>query len=87
MNKIIKELLKQSDPSCTEDYNEDVMCALQRFAESIIEECSKYLSNESERLYTLSVSEHRINFKENFESCAEKCLDNIKGLKEHFGIE
>lgn len=41
MNKIIKELLKQSDPSYTEDYNEDVMCALQRFAELIIRECAR----------------------------------------------
>jgi hypothetical protein len=59
----------------------------EKFAELIVRECCQYLDSEAERLYALSVSEHRPNFKEDFEICAEKCYDNIQGLKEHFGVE
>ncbi len=59
----------------------------QKFAELIVRECCQYLNSEAERLYALSASEHRPNFKEDFEICAEKCYDNIQGIKEHFGVE
>lgn len=58
-----------------------------KFAELIVQECCQYLNSEAERLYALSAEEHRPNFKEDFETCAEKCYDNIQGIKEHFGIE
>jgi hypothetical protein len=38
-------------------------------------------------LYALSAQESNPNFQSNFEICAEKCYDNIQGLKEHFGVE
>ena len=60
---------------------------LEKFAELIVQECCQYLNSEAERLYALSASEHQPNFQENFEICAEKCYDNIQGIKEHFGVE
>ena len=59
----------------------------QKFAELIVRECGKYLESEAERLYALSAQESNPNFQSNFEICAEKCYDNIQGLKEHFGVE
>ena len=58
-----------------------------KFAELIVKECCQYLNSEAERLWALSTTEHRPNFKEDFEICAEKCYDNIQGIKDHFGIE
>ena len=60
---------------------------LEKFAELIVQECGKYLESEAERLYALSAQESNPNFQSNFEICAEKCYDNIQGLKEHFGVE
>ena len=59
----------------------------EKFALLIVKECCQYLNTEAERLYSLGASEHRHNFKEDFEICAEKCYDNIQGLKDHFGVE
>ena len=59
----------------------------EKFAELIVRECCQYLDNEAERLFGLSESEEDPVFQSNFEICAEKCYDNIQGLKEHFGVE
>lgn len=52
---------------------------LQKFAELIVRECIQYLTNEAERLYALR--------NDDGDLLAEKCYDNIQGLKENFGIE
>jgi hypothetical protein len=83
MNERILELAKQSGlwfVTPREDLIDD-------FAELIVRECGKYLESEAERLYALSAKESNPNFQSNFEICAEKCYDNIQGLKEHFGVE
>jgi hypothetical protein len=90
MNERIKELAEQNGfihnwQPPGEQY--DKLQTLEKFAELIIRECCQYLNSEAERLYALSASEHRPNFKEDFEICAEKCYDNIQGIKEHFGVE
>ena len=85
MNKRIFELAKQAGHL---QYDTDWgSVSAEKFAELIVRECCNYLNTEAERLYTLSVSEHRPSFKEDFEICAEKCYDNAQGLKEHFGVE
>jgi hypothetical protein len=81
MNKRIKELAEQCyDP-------EHGFIIPEKFAELIVRECCQYLDNEAERLFGLSESEEDPVFQSNFEICAEKCYDNIQGLKEHFGVE
>ena len=60
---------------------------IERFAMSIVEECVNVLREESERLYKLSAEEKDELFASNFEICAEKCVDNVEALKEHFGVK
>lgn len=85
-NQRIRELAKQAqlDGDSIHYYSS---AFAEKFAELIVRECCQYLNKEAERLYALSASEHRPNFREDFEICAEKCLDNIQGLKDHFGVE
>ena len=93
MNERIKELVGRAEayayeheehwhdgPDWQELFNK-------KFALLIVQECGKYLESEAERLYALSAQESNPNFQSNFEICAEKCYDNIQGLKEHFGVE
>lgn len=58
-----------------------------KFAELIVEECINVLMKESERLYKLESEENDELFARDFEVCAEKCMDNVVALKEHFGVE
>lgn len=94
MNERIRELIEQATeskgfltagdsvpPLPVKEFNKE------KFAELIVQECGKYLESEAERLYALSAQESNPNFQSNFEICAEKCYDNIQGLKEHFGVE
>ncbi len=60
---------------------------LEKFAELIVEECINVLMKESERLYKLESEENDELFARDFEVCAEKCVDNVVALKEHFGVE
>lgn len=55
------------------------MPEFQKYSELMLQECIQYLTNEAERLYSLR--------NDNADLCAEKCYDNIQGLKEHFGVE
>jgi hypothetical protein len=52
---------------------------VEKFAELIVCECCEYLNNEAERLYGLKHDDGDL--------LAEKCYDNIQGIKEHFGVE
>ena len=92
MNERIRELAKEALDYAEKNQSAEVpqhwfKLYNEKFAELIVRECCQYLNSEAERLYALSTSEHRSDFKENFEICAEKCYDNIQGLKEHFGVE
>jgi hypothetical protein len=93
MNERIKELAEQAGLKVNADgeigpaYFGSVDAGYKKFAELIVKECCQYLGNEAERLFGLSESEEDPVFQSNFEICAEKCYDNIQGLKEHFGVE
>ena len=69
------------------EHDGELIFSKEKFGELIVRECGKYLEAEAERLYALSAKESNPNFQSNFEICAEKCYDNIQGLKEHFGVE
>lgn len=58
-----------------------------RTAELIIKECSQLLFDESERLYAYSNECDNMRHSDEAELCAEKCMDNIKMIEEHFGVE
>lgn len=61
---------------------------LEKFAELIIEECAQYLNDEIDRLceYQNSLPELDQNKRDDVSIAIEKCMDNIQGLKEHFGV-
>ena len=81
MNKRMRELEKQCWDYQTNHLNTD------KFAELIVQVCVNVLREESERLYKLSAEEKDELFASNFEICAEKCVDNVEALKEHFGVK
>jgi hypothetical protein len=58
-----------------------------KFAELIIAECTQVLFAEAERLNGLSSEETNLAISDDLESCAEKCMDNIVRIEEHFGVE
>ena len=92
MNERIRELAKGALDYAEKNQSAEVQqhwfkLYNEKFAELIVRECGKYLEAEAERLYALSAKESNPNFQSNFEICAEKCYDNIQGLKEHFGVE
>jgi hypothetical protein len=87
MNKRILKLFNEAGFHQPEMERLGIEDKFKKFAELIVKECCQYLNTEAERLYSLSASEHRPNFKEDFEICAEKCYDNIQGLKDLFGVK
>ena len=100
MNERIRELAEQAERLAEDElahlervhnrlyfFTEGREIYNQKFAQLIVRECCQYLDNEAERLFGLSQSEEDPVFQSNFEICAEKCYDNIQGLKEHFGVE
>ena len=84
MNERIRELAEQAELNATLLFNKE---KLEKFAELIVQECVNVLREESERLYKLSAEEKDELFASNFEICAEKCVDNMEALIEHFGVK
>jgi len=60
---------------------------LEKFAELIIGECSNLLFSESERLYQYSTECDNMQESDEAELVAEKCVDLITMIEEHFGVE
>ncbi len=59
----------------------------EKFAQLIVAECTQVLFAEAERLNGLSSEETNLAISDDLESCAEKCMDNIVRIEEHFGVE
>ena len=59
----------------------------QKFAELIVKECTSLLFDESERLYGYSTECDNMRESDEAELVAEKCVDLITMIEEHFGIE
>jgi hypothetical protein len=60
---------------------------MEKFAELIVRECTQLLFTESERLYAYSSECDNMRDSDEAELCAEKCIDNITMIEEHFGVE
>ena len=91
MNKRIEELALEARAYCdtldvadSQIYNQIWQ---RQFAELIVRECCKVLLHESDRLYGLAAEETDELFADNFEICAEKCIDNMVHLEEHFELK
>jgi hypothetical protein len=93
MNERIFELAKQADliqwdtlPSGARTPDHESVVKVRKFAELIINECTQVLFAEAERLNGLSSEETNLAISDDLESCAEKCMDNIVRIEEHFGV-
>jgi hypothetical protein len=88
MNERIKELIEE----CTDRHFSECVGGFEtfdkeKFAELIIAECTQVLFDEAERLNGLSSEETNLIISNDLESCAEKCMDNIVRIEEHFGVK
>lgn len=91
----IAELSKQAMDYAIEQYGpqrrgESVWNPLtyeEKFAELIINECTQLLFAESERLYAYASECDIMRHSDEAELCAEKCMDNVTMIEEHFGVE
>ena len=90
MNQRIKELAEQAtfiqgptpyNPLTFEVFDKE------KFAELIIQECTSLLFDESERLYAYSSECNNMRESDDAELTAEKCMDNIKMIEDHFGVK
>jgi hypothetical protein len=94
MNERIRELAKKSgfvlwqdeswNPGNVVDWSSDYDAELEKFAELIVRECFDVLMKESERLHKLESEEKDDLRARDFEVAAEKCVDNVEALREHF---
>ena len=88
MNERIKELAKQAGAGWDDKYHWYVgSVAMEKFTELIVKECADLLWDESERLYEYSGECDNMRDSDEAEVTAQKCLDHIEMLREHFGFE
>lgn len=89
MNKRINELAQKA-----EDYADDAMkdaswlaIYTEKLAELLIEEFVTLLFDESQRLYEYSSECDNMRESDEAEVVAEKCVDLIAAIEEHFGVK
>lgn len=91
MNEQIRELWEQAKTSGVHPkFGEYDKYSAEKFAQLIVRECVQYLNTEIDRLnqYQNSLPEYSNHSKrEDVDLVIEKCLDNIQGIKQHFGVE
>jgi hypothetical protein len=88
MNERIKELISKAIEAIPDHVDFDLPKEFtEKFAELIIAECTQVLFAEAERLNGLSSEETNLAISDDLESCAEKCMDNIVRIEEHFGVK
>lgn len=83
MNERFKELAEQA----TVTRGRMRVIDEEKFAELIVQECAQLLFAEAERLYSYSSECDNMHDSDEAEVCAEKCIDNIKMIEQHFGVE
>lgn len=85
---LAEEIVNQRKYDDYMEYKQSLMDqTMNKFAELIVQECINYLDSETNRLTELALIEQNADYKENFTLGAEKCLDNIQGIKDHFGVK
>jgi hypothetical protein len=89
MNERIKQLAEQAGSTHKQSLGvyQFFPDELQEFADSIVRECATLLFNESERLYAYSSECDNMRHSDEAELCAEKCVDLIAMIEQHFGVE
>lgn len=90
MNERLEDLMYLSGMTaqgCWDSMDDFQRQAVEKFAELIVQECTQLLFTESERLYAYSSECDNMRDSDEAELCAEKCMDNITMIEEHFGVE
>ncbi len=90
MNERILELAVEANNQTGNEFDlnhKPLDTFLKKFAELIVRECTQLLFAESERLYAYSSECDNMRYSEDAEVCAEKCMDNILMIEQHFGVE
>lgn len=83
------DLRRNSRGEYTNSIYEDHWNTYQEAVETAVNECIHYLNNEIDRLsiYGRTIPEENSYMRDSVDTSIEKCLDNIQGIKEHFGIK
>ena len=92
MNEQIKQLAgKALDQAVPETWTtltaEQLQKVQEKFAELIVRECTGLLFDESERLYAYSSECDSMRDGDEAEVVAEKCIDLMTMIEQHFGVE
>ena len=88
MNERWKDLIKQAIQEIGPEDNPSKEETLKRYAELMVKEFSDLLWEESERLYEYSTEcDDNSHESDEAEVVAEKCVDLIKMVEEHFGVK
>ena len=69
------------------EHDGELIFSKEKFAELIVRECTSLLFDESERLYGYSTECDNMRESDEAELVAEKCVDLITMIEEHFGVE
>jgi hypothetical protein len=69
------------------EHNGELIFSKEKFAELIVSECTSLLFDESERLYGYSTECDNMRESDEAELVAEKCVDLITMIEQHFGVE
>jgi hypothetical protein len=89
MNYIKPEDIKayvDEHPEGIAGMSEELTAMVNHFAEMIVKEFSNLLFDESERLYAYSSECDNMRESDEAELVAEKCVDLITMIEEHFGV-
>jgi hypothetical protein len=87
MNERLKELAVEAGMVFINDKFSPYGKFAEKFAELIVRECSNLLFDESERLYAYSSECDNMRESDEAELVAEKCVDLITMIEQHFGVE
>jgi hypothetical protein len=92
MNERTRQLAEQARKYAEDKQNDPLKiytldCFNEKFAELIVRECANLLFDESERLYAYSTECDNMRESDEAELVAEKCVDLITMMEEHFGVE
>ena len=87
MNKQIEHLFNAAGFHKPEMERLGIEHKFEKFAELIVSECTSLLFDESERLYGYSTECDNMRESDEAELVAEKCVDLITMIEQHFGVE
>ena len=89
MNERMRELALQATVDKTDEFGHWIGNEFdpEKFAELIVAECTGLLFDESERLYAYSSECDNMRESDEAEVVAEKCVDMITMIEQHFGVD